>query len=139
MQKFYKVVKCHKNEDNSRKHTKVSCKADYLSDQLVVTYERKKWIYANPFLLEKGFGLCVFDNLDMAMGFAMDGWCYDNVELWECDIKPMANPSPFRCSLYSKPSINFSFLDDKRCRENWPNHTVLVEAVRLTKRVKIEK
>ncbi len=130
MQKFYKVVTHFNINHNSRKYKKVSLTAGSLNDQLVVVYERKKWVYANPFLLEKGFGLCVFDNLDMAIVFA------DRDELWECDIKPMTNtPSPFRCPLCVKKD-NLSFLDDKRyCSEDWPNHTVLVEAVRLTKRV----
>ncbi len=132
MQKYYKIVRI---EYKNGRNIKFSVSSWELDKTLTIVYKCNRWVHADPALLEQGFGLCVFDDLNTAMNFLAGD------EIWECKIVPMENPSPKRLSLLKNKDIvatwkyYYKLNLQKHASEKWPKGTVLAKSVKLTKKI----
>ena len=129
MQTYYKIVRVEKL---GGKLFRASMNAYLFGENFDKMYIPEEWVDADPLFLSQGFGLCVFDNFKddrFGLEFQLD------VELWECHAKPMKiNYCPFRCSILHRIG-DANQLKNYTYNLKWPHGTVLVESVKLTKRI----
>ncbi len=152
---YYKIVRNNNGQvggdDGCNKGTSIGLMSAFVYNNSVFNcmYVPGEWAHAKTELLEKGFGLCVFDNLKDASSWYSGQDCPCACEIWECEIEPMPE-NIMACdkrigaftiqratldnvSQFIEKIKNRFFVSGWYC---WPNGTVMAKSVKLTKRIK---
>lgn len=123
--KYYKVVRKY-NKQIFSAITRGKARVRYLSNQWVGA---KKWVLENA----GNYQLVVFNDLDKAIAWARARKDTTGLAIYECKIVHPRTRSkmPHRLSTYG---LNRGYFD-KAVDDNWPDGTIMAEAVCLTKQV----
>lgn len=116
---YYKVV------------MKDSLKSSDIKSNLTITYKIDDWVHANQQVFDRGYGLCVFNNLNSALKHASD-----DHEVYECEVDKFINTLyPVRLFVFDASIENILHFNQVEIL-SWPPCTVLVKSVKLIQRVK---
>ena len=124
MNKYYKVVR----ELGGYRH---SCSAQ---GKAVVLYSDVYFATPPEWLKEKGYGLCVFDDLDLARKFTqtLPLFSWETIEVWEVEVRDKL-PNIYNTYLCSLKLLKKGRLSPTHF--DWPTGTKMFGQVKLTKRV----
>lgn len=103
---------------------------------LQTQYKVDEWVSADQQALKAGYGLCVFSTLENAKTFAFTN-SGGGLKIFECEIKELENPAKYRHYIDSA-SLDSIINSADNPRVVWPDSTVLVSAVKLTKEKEID-
>jgi len=95
-------------------------------------YDPGVWTYLPSQVIDAGYGLCVFTNESDARDFGVGA----NQELWECEVGGVFVGLP----IFGLAYLELNLEDGTRSplhtnRLDWPRGTVMVERVKLTRRI----
>ena len=111
----------------------------YVKGEMRIHYKIGKWVRPNKKVLEKGYGIAVFDSVENAHDL-FHCLCPSSIlwkeKLFECEIGKIL-PTPYR-SIYV-PNLISDFIKyielDNRTYCLWPKGTIITDKVRLIREV----
>lgn len=119
---MYKIVR-----DNGFELSSLS-----VDGQAKVIYKQNRWIYAPSWLLDEGYGVCVFNHLGLAaswLGKASILDAYNETPIYKCICRNKL-PLPQMC--------NIDFLAKGRIQHmnwDWPTATEMFESIKLRQKI----
>jgi hypothetical protein len=101
-----------------------------------VEYKKDKWVTAKRGACQHGYGLFVFANKERALKYSR------RQEVWECQVRGKHKYLPYFIGMHPnyKAFRKFAYciddFDNPFSTSKWPRGTVMVKAVKLTKKIK---
>ena len=105
-------------------------------NNLKVQYRLNEFVEADSELFKLGYGLAVFADLQTAKYYFTYNSFYGDCLLFECEVEEVVENLPKACyvELLTKQAI-LENSETSSYTAIWPNSTVLVKAVKLTKQL----